>query len=177
MRRAAGLVLLAAFAAAPLCAQFVPDGKWWKRPRIAAAIELTPEQEKQLDQIFAHNRPKLIDLKADLDKKNFEFEQAMEAGDTTDRKIVAARIEANEEARAKLQKELALMVLDMKHVMKPEQWDRLIRMQQEIRERMQEKRQEQREEQRRLEGKPPNEFRRPQPRAAAPPTAPPAGHR
>jgi Spy/CpxP family protein refolding chaperone len=154
-------VLLAAAAAAPLSAQFVPDGKWWKRPRIAGAIDLTAKQEKQLDQIFARTRPKLIDLKADLDKREFEFQQSMEESGTADRKVVAARIEAREEARARLQKELALMVLDMKHVLKPEQWDRLTRMQQEVRERLQERRQQLREEQRRLEGeRVPDEFRR-----------------
>ena len=164
MRRLILVVLLAAVAAPPLSAQFVPDGKWWKRPRIAAAIYLTADQEKQLDQIFARTRPKLIDLKAELDKREFEFEQAMESGDTVDRKAVASRIEAREEARAKLQKELALMVLDMKHVLRPEQWDRLVKMQQAVRERMQERRREMRDEQQRLEGqRPPEELRRPRP--------------
>ena len=172
MKRLALALLLAALAAAPLSAQFMPDGKWWKRPRIAAAIELTPDQEKQLDQIFARNRPKLIDLRAEFDKREFEFQQAMEASDTVDRKAVASCIEAREEARAKLQKELALMVLDMKRVLRPEQWDRLTKMQQAVRERMQEKRREMRDEQRRLEGqKVPDEFRRPKP--ATPPN--PAG--
>jgi Spy/CpxP family protein refolding chaperone len=156
-------VLFASAAAAPLSAQFVPDGKWWKRPRIAAAIDLTAEQEKQLDQIFARTRPKLIDLKAELDKREFEFQQSMEESGMADRKVVAARIEAREDARAKLQKELALMVLDMKNVLKPQQWDRLTKMQQEVRERMQERRQQLRDEQRRLEGeKVPNELRRQQ---------------
>lgn len=171
MRRTLSLVLFAALLAPPAGAQFVPDGKWWKRPRIAAAIDLTAEQEKQLDQIFARTRPKLIDLKAELDKRDFEFQQTMESGDTNpDRKAVAATIEAREEARAKLQKELALMVLDMKHVLKPEQWDRLQKMQQAVRERMQEKRQELRDEQRRLEQKAPGDVpRRPNANAEPPP--------
>ena len=152
MRRLVAVVLAGLFASAPLAAQFVPDGKWWKRPRIAAAIELSGDQEKQLDAIFVRTRPKLIDLKAELDKREFEFQQTMEAGDTTDRKAVAAKIEAREAARANLQKELALMVLDMKHVLRPEQWERLQQMQQAVRERLQERRQELREEQRRLEG-------------------------
>jgi Spy/CpxP family protein refolding chaperone len=170
VRRLVLAVLLAAVAAPPLSAQFVPDGKWWKRPRIAAAIDLTADQEKQLDQVFARTRPKLIDLKAELDKREFEFQQAMEAGDAVDRKVVGSRIEAREEARAKLEKELALMVLDMKHVLRPEQWDRLTKMQQAVRERMQERRREMREEQQRLEGqRPPEELRRPRPATPARP--------
>jgi Spy/CpxP family protein refolding chaperone len=166
-------LLLAALAAAPLLAQFVPDGKWWKRPRIAAAIDLTLDQEKQLDQIFARTRPKLIDLKAELDKREFEFQQAMEDGGTADRKVVTARIEAREEARAKLQSELALMVLDMKHVLRPEQWDRLTRMQQAVRERMKERRRQMREEQRRLEDeRAPDDLRRPKPATPQTPVRP-----
>jgi Spy/CpxP family protein refolding chaperone len=141
------LVLAAGgFLAVPLSlsAQFVPDGKWWKRPRIAAAIGLTPEQEKQLDQIFVRTRPKLIDLKAEVEKREFEFQTAMEDSATVDRAAIAARIQAREEARAKLQKELVLMVLDMKQVLHKEQWDRLTRMQQQMRERRREMKEDER---------------------------------
>jgi Spy/CpxP family protein refolding chaperone len=135
-----------ALLAAPLSlsAQFVPDGKWWKRPRIAAAIELTGDQEKQLDQIFIRTRPKLIDLKAEVEKREFEFQTAMEDTTTTDRKVIGARIEAREEARAKLQKELTLMVLDMKQVLRHDQWDKLTRMVQELRERRRELKEDER---------------------------------
>lgn len=168
MKRLAAAAALCLLAVPPLSGQFMPDGKWWKRPRIAAAIDLTADQEKQLDQIFARTRPRLIDLKAELDKREFEFQQLMEAGDAVDRKAVASRIEAREAARANLQKELALMVLDMKHVLRIEQWERLQRMQQAVRERLQERRHELREEQRRLEGdRAPGQLRRPAP--ATPP--------
>ena len=145
----------------PMSAQFVPDGKWWKRPRIAAAIGLTPEQEKQLDQIFVRTRPKLIDLKAEVEKREFEFQTAMEDGATVDRAVIAQRIEAREEARAKLQKELVLMVLDMKQVLHKEQWDRLTRMQQQLRERRRELKEDERG--LGLETPPPAKGERPQP--------------
>ena len=171
MRRFAFAVAFAcaALGAAPLSAQFIPDGKWWKRPRISAAIDLSAEQGKQLDEIFARTRPKLIDLKADADKREFEFQQAMEEGSSTgvDRKAIAARVEAREEARAKLQKELVLMVFDMRQVLRPEQWERLTRMQQVIREQNQERRQNLREQERRLERQ---EGQRP--RATQPPPPP-----
>jgi Spy/CpxP family protein refolding chaperone len=166
---ALALALIGAFLAAPspLSAQFVPDGKWWKRPRIAAAIELTPDQEKQLDAIFIRTRPKLIDLKAEVEKREFEFQNAMEEGSTTDRKVITARIEAREESRAKLQKELVLMVLDMKQVLRKEQWERMTRMQQELRER----RREMKEDERGLGLRPKSpaiERRQPPPAAGAP---------
>jgi Spy/CpxP family protein refolding chaperone len=143
---AVALVLAGALLAAPspVSAQFVPDGKWWKRPRIAAFIELSVDQERQLDAIFIRTKPKLIDLKAEVEKREFEFQTAMEEGATTDRRVVAARIEAREEARARLQKELVLMVLDMKQVLRKEQWDKLTRMQQELRERRREMKEDER---------------------------------
>jgi len=63
------------------------DGKWWKRPRIAQELAITPEQDAELEKIFARSKPKLIDLRADLEKKQFDYEQSMQA-DSTDRKTV-----------------------------------------------------------------------------------------
>ena len=115
------------------------DGKWWKRPRIAQELALTPDQDAELEKIFARSKPKLIDLRADLEKKQFDYEQSMQA-DSTDRKTVKAKIEAREESRARLQKELALMELDMKQVLKPDQRERLMRLKEEAKQRQQERR-------------------------------------
>jgi Spy/CpxP family protein refolding chaperone len=114
-------------------------GKWWKRPRIAQELQLTAEQETELEKVFARSKPRLIDLRADLEKKQFDYEQAMQ-GEKVDRKAVEARIEAREQARAQLQKELSLMELDMKQVLNPEQRERLMRLRDEGRQRMQERR-------------------------------------
>jgi len=120
------------------------DGKWWKRPRIAQELAITPDQDAELEKIFARTKPKLIDLRADLEKKQFDYEQSMQA-DSTDRKTIEAKIEAREESRARLQKELALMELDMKQVLKPEQRERLMRLKEEAKQRMQERRRRLRE--------------------------------
>jgi Spy/CpxP family protein refolding chaperone len=120
-------------------AQGLAEGKWWKRPRIAQTLQLTSEQDEQLEKIFAKSKPRLIDLRADLEKKQFDYELSMQ-GETVDRKAVEAKIEAREEARARLQKELALMELDMKQVLKPEQRERLTRLREENRQRLQERR-------------------------------------
>jgi Spy/CpxP family protein refolding chaperone len=113
-----------------------PEGKWWKRPRLAAAINLTAEQSRDIEKIFVRSRTRLIDLKADLEKKQLALQSSME-DQTADRRTVEKQIEAVENARAELQKARALMVLDMKQILKPEQWERLLQMQQEMRERLQ----------------------------------------
>lgn len=130
MRRLALAALLVALAAPIAALGQALDGKWWKRPLIAERIGLTEEQSDEIEKVFVEARPKLIDLKADLEKKQFALQQAME-GKSVDREDVEDKIDAVEKARAELQKTRALMVLDMKRILKPEQWERLKRMQEE----------------------------------------------
>ncbi len=134
MKPVAAALFLASVAAASaaLPPPDLPEGKWWKRPRIAAEINLSPEQEKQIESIFTRARPVLIDRKAVLEKAQGELQDALE--DTNaDRRAIGARIEAVESARAELQKARILMVLDMKQVLRPEQWERLVRLQESFR--------------------------------------------
>ncbi len=130
----AGVLLVLAGPA--LGAPDVPDGKWWKRPRLANLIHLTPDQSHEIEQIFVRSRTKLIDLKADLEKKQLALQSSME-DQGVDRRAVEKQIGAVENARAELQKARVLMVLDMKQVLKPDQWERLLQLQQELRERRQ----------------------------------------
>jgi len=125
--RSAGVGAALLLIAAAASAQAAAEGKWWKRPRIASELQLSADQADQLEKIFARVKPKLIDLRADLQKKQFAYDQAMSA-EKSDRKEVEALIEAREQARSALQKELALMELDMKQVLRPDQREKLQRM-------------------------------------------------
>lgn len=162
------LAFLGVLLASGALAQGLADGKWWKRPRIAQELQLTSEQDAQLEKIFVKTKPRLIDLRADLEKKQFDYDQAMQ-GDTVDRKAVEAKIEAREDARARLQKELSLMELDMKQVLKPEQRERLMRIREENRQRLQERRRRFREGDSDLDRPPRGPNRRP---AGSPPKRP-----
>lgn len=122
-----------------LAQQGLGEGKWWKRPRVVQALGLTSAQTSELEKIFAKSRPKLIDLKADLEKRQFAYEQAMTA-DKVDRADVESKIEAREQARAKLQKELSLMELDMKQVLTPEQREKVMQLREENRQKLMERR-------------------------------------
>ena len=57
-----------------------------------------------------------------------------------DRKEVAALIEAREQARAQLQKELSLMELDMRQVLTPEQREKAEALRAQLRQRLQDRR-------------------------------------
>ncbi|MGH9367041.1 MAG: Spy/CpxP family protein refolding chaperone [Thermoanaerobaculia bacterium] len=133
MRRLALTALLLAGALPILAQGDIPDGKWWKRPRLAREIALTDKQSKQLDEIFVKARPRLIDLKAELEKKQFGLQQAID--EDADRGVLESRIDEVENARKDLQKTRALMVLDMKRVLTPEQWELLKQMREQLRER------------------------------------------
>ena len=135
---AATAVLLLVHASA-LFAQGPAEGKWWKRPRIAKQLDLSADQVAQLEKIFAGSKPKLIDLRAEFEKKQFDYDQSMQSDDV-DRKQLEAKIEAREQARAALQKELALMELDMKKVLNPEQREKLVQMREKARVMVQERR-------------------------------------
>lgn len=143
MRKASAALLGLLLASAAL-AQGI-DGKWWKRPRIAQELQLSAEQTAELEKIFARSKPKLIDLRADLEKKQFDYDQAM-LEEKVDRNAIETKIEAREGARAALQKELALLELDMKQVLKPEQRERLMRLRENARVRQQERRRRMRDE-------------------------------
>jgi Spy/CpxP family protein refolding chaperone len=130
------IVFAAILLTAPAHAQ---DGKWWKRPRIAEALGLTTQQTADLEKIFAKSRPRIIDLKADLEKKQFAYQEAM-TSEKVDRKEVAALIEAREQARAQLQKELSLMELDMRQVLTPEQREKAEALRAQLRQRVQDRR-------------------------------------
>lgn len=132
MKKFAGLLLLAVLTVPGTArAADVPEGKWWKHPRVAAEINLTSDQVREIDAIFERARARLIDGKVELEKREGDLQDAIES--SADRREIAARIEATEAARTELQKTRILMVLDMKQVLKPEQWDRLQRLRQEFR--------------------------------------------
>ena len=145
MKRCALALAAVLWAGSLFAQQGALEGKWWKRPVVARQLELTPEQTAQLEKIFARTKPHLIDLRAELEKKQFEYEQAM-SSEKVDRKAIESLIEARENARAALQKQLALMELDMKQVLKPEQRERLMQMRENARRMMQQRRRRLREE-------------------------------
>ncbi len=149
-RIGAVLLLIAGLAAPALHAQSIAEGKWWKRPRIARELDLSADQATQLEKIFATSKPKLIDLRADFEKKQFDYDQAMQS-ENPDRKALEAKIEARELARAAMQKELVLMELDMKQVLNPAQREKLVQMRERAREALQQRR-------RRMRDAPPDDF-------------------
>jgi Spy/CpxP family protein refolding chaperone len=122
-RLLASLLLFAG--AAP--AQFFPQkigGHWWKQPTTIQLLNLTPEQQKRLDDAFQQYRVRLIDHTAALEREEVILEQLM-AADPLDPNKVRPEIDKVAEARAQLEKTNASMLLDMRMVLTKDQWEAL----------------------------------------------------
>ncbi|MGA7992337.1 MAG: periplasmic heavy metal sensor, partial [Thermoanaerobaculia bacterium] len=131
----------AALAGAPAAAQMpeTPPGKWWKRPRVVRLLEISPEQQEKLEEIFAKSRRSFVDLKADVEKHQIDVEELVARKDA-DPKTVSAAIDALEAARTKLRKSVTMMFLDQRAVLTQQQWTQLLERREDWRrERMEER--------------------------------------
>lgn len=99
-------------------------GRFWNNPRIAAALKITPDQQKQMDNILFEHREKLIDLRAKLQKAELEMEPLMNA-DEPNRAAVEAQIDKVVAARAALEKANSNFLLDIRMKLTSDQWKQI----------------------------------------------------
>lgn len=99
-------------------------GRFWDNPRIAAALKLTPDQQKAMDNILFEHREKLIDLQANLQKSELDMEPLMNA-DQPDQAAIEAQIDKVVTARAALEKANANFLLALRMKLTPEQWKQI----------------------------------------------------
>jgi Spy/CpxP family protein refolding chaperone len=101
-----------------------PHGKWWDNPQVAEQLALSADQKKKMDDIFQQHRMKLIDLNATVQKAELTMEPLVAADQPDEAKIVA-QIDKVAQARADLEKENARMLLGIRGVLTPEQYQKL----------------------------------------------------
>jgi len=101
-----------------------PAGRWWTRPEVAQRLGLTADQTKKMDDIFQQHRLKMIDLNAMVQKEEAIMEPLVLADQPDEAKIVA-QIDKVAQARAELEKANASMLLGIRRVLTPEQWNKL----------------------------------------------------
>jgi Spy/CpxP family protein refolding chaperone len=102
----------------------VPGGKWWTRPEMAQKLGLTADQTKKMDDTFQQFRLKLIDLNASVQREETIMEPLVAAEQPDEAKIVA-QIDKVAQARAELEKANARMLLGIRRLLTPEQWNKL----------------------------------------------------
>jgi periplasmic protein CpxP/Spy len=99
-------------------------GAWWKNSEIVSKLQLSEEQARKISQTFLDHRLKLIDLRADLDKQELRLQPLLDL-DQPDTSKVGAQIDLITAARGRLEKENAMMMLDIRRWLSVEQWKKL----------------------------------------------------
>lgn len=116
-------MLLCVAAVAEAQRQF-PHGKWWRRPAMAAKLELTRAQQQNLDQIFDAAANDLVDGRAAV--KKLEIALRAELDRTELRRPELTRIVSQlSAARAKQFDRELMMLVEMRSVLNDAQWARL----------------------------------------------------
>jgi Spy/CpxP family protein refolding chaperone len=103
-----------------------PGGKWWGNPELVKRLEITPDQLRKMDDALQQSRLKLIDLKATLEKEEVMMEGLLRGPQLDDAKILPA-VDRIAQARAELEKANARLMLGIRHILTPEQWEKLNR--------------------------------------------------
>ncbi|HWZ50432.1 MAG TPA: Spy/CpxP family protein refolding chaperone [Granulicella sp.] len=104
--------------------QGLPHGLWWKNPMLVQQIGVTPEQQKQMDEILQKSRLQLIDLKANVEREEVLLQPMLDANPPNTPQVLA-QIDKLAQARADLEKSRARMLLSIRTVLTPEQWTKL----------------------------------------------------
>lgn len=99
-------------------------GRFWDNPRIASALNITQDQQKQMDEVLFQHREKLIDLRANLQKAELDMEPLMDA-DEPNRAGIETQIDKVVAARAALEKANSNFLLDIRMKLTPGQWKQI----------------------------------------------------
>jgi Spy/CpxP family protein refolding chaperone len=101
-----------------------PPGMWWHNPDLIQKLNLTPDQQKRMDDILQQSRLQLVDLRANVEKQELLMEPML-AANPPDTNKVLAQIDHTAQARAELEKANAKMLLGIRNVLTPDQWTKL----------------------------------------------------
>lgn len=101
-------------------------GKWWHRPEVIKQLELSPQQQERLDDIFRNAANELIDARGEVEKQQVALRGELERSQIRrkDLQAIAAKLS---EARAELFERELMMLVDMRAVLTDPQWDKLKR--------------------------------------------------
>ncbi len=160
-RRMAVAAALVALAAGSATAQGVrlPQGRWWENPRLVRRLGLTERQRERIRTLVYEHAQRMVDLNADVRHAELELERQV-SGDAVDPDAARRAFDALVKARTALERERFELLLAVRQVLTPEQWETLKRAREALRERRARRRDE-------LRRRPPG-ARRPLPPPGAP---------
>ena len=95
-------------------------GKFWKKEKVREKLQMSDDEVRYLEQIFARHQGALTDLDAEVNKAKARLD-ALLGDDRADDARVLAEVDALEQARANLGKARVTMLLEMRRVLTPAQ--------------------------------------------------------
>jgi hypothetical protein len=126
LRNAFSFILLAIFVISPVIAsgQEVPAGKWWYNPKIQKNLNLSKNEVKSLDKLFAGSKRKLIKHKSAVEREQFELDQLLSGKDVNDA-IVKKQFQNLEKARQNLANERFQFVIGVRNILGADRFQQL----------------------------------------------------
>ena len=126
LRNAFSFILLAIFVISPVIAsgQEVPAGKWWYNPKIQKNLNLSKNEVKSLDKLFASSKRKLIRHKSAVEREQFELDQLLSGKDVNDA-AVKKQFQNLEKVRQNLANERLQFVIGVRNILGPERFQQL----------------------------------------------------
>ncbi len=145
-------------------------GKWWENSLIREKLGLNESQINQLRDIHYRYEKELINLRAEMQRRHLDLQEAMDAENWNDQEIIKLA-RASLEARNQVELKQLEMVLEMRKILTPEQWKKLHELKQHVRQRMRERMMRNKKHRKGPRNQPHPEA----PPSPEPPPAPPAG--
>ncbi len=98
--------------------------KWWKDSETVKQLGLSDGQATQIEQAFADSRVRFIDMVGALQKEELKLQTLINA-DQPNENAVSNQVDQVVQARGKLEKEHAMMMLNIRRLLSLEQWKKL----------------------------------------------------
>ncbi len=105
-------------------------GGWWRDSEVVRRLGLSEGQLARIEHTYLEHRLRLADLRADLEKQELSLQPLLDVDQPEEAKV-AAQIDRITAARGRLEKEHALMLLDIRRALSIDQWKRLQALQRE----------------------------------------------
>jgi len=121
-------IILTLLLCGSLCAQMPKSFyAWWSRPEIRRDLRLTNEQQREIQVTVKQFRPRLIDIRAEVDKAEIDLEAQFDH-DPVDVAKANQAIEHLIAARSDLTRTLSQLSLKLRAVLNQQQWQQLQRL-------------------------------------------------
>ena len=104
--------------------QDVPSGKWWYNQKVVENLDLTQKEIRQLDQAWVDSQRKLIKLKNEVEREQFELDTLL-GKKTVDDAKVRKQFKRLESARTDLADERLGFIIRVREIIGAERFQQL----------------------------------------------------